>query len=123
MATLLDFRLGWGAYKSFYLLAKLSALLIIAVISPDNCFFRTLSRAGVSIARQAVLVTAMLAFFLLQCLLSPFVDPVNNASEWMSRLNYLLTSLVGLGVAANMPGQDILNGPILYMYVSRLYVR
>lgn len=59
----------------------------------------------------------MLVFFLLQCFFTPFVDPVNNASEWMSRLNYLLTSLVGLGVACNIPGQDILDGPVLYMSV------
>ncbi|THH11204.1 hypothetical protein EW145_g801 [Phellinidium pouzarii] len=112
----LDFRRGWGTYRSFYLYAKLSALIIIAVVSSENCLFRNLSRTGVSIAREAILTAAMLAFFLIQCVRAPFIDPVNNASEWTSRLNYLLTSLVGLGVSINLPGRDILNGPVLYMY-------
>lgn len=111
-----DYRLGWGTYKSFYLFLKFSTLIIIAVINPDNCLFRTLIRSYVSITRQAILVCVMVAFFVLQCIWAPFVDPVSNASEWVSRVNYLLTALVGLGVAANMPGQAILNGPVLYMY-------
>ena len=57
----------------------------------------------------------MLAFFSMQCIWAPFVDPVNNASEWMSRLNYVLTSLVGLAVATGIPGQSIIDGPVLYM--------
>jgi hypothetical protein len=47
-----DFRRQWGTYQSTYLLAKLSILLIIAVIDPDNCLFRTLPRNNVGIVRQ-----------------------------------------------------------------------
>lgn len=94
---------------------KFSALVIITIINPDNCLFRSLTRFYVSVTREAMLVGVMFAFFLLQCFRAPFMNPVNNASEWISRLNYVLTALVGLGVAADMPGQDILNGPVLYM--------
>ena len=114
-AHLKDYRRGWGTYKSFFLFAKLSALVIIAFLSPDNCIFRSLPRSAVSIMRQSVLVSAMIVFFVLQCIWTPFIDPVNNASEWISRLNYLSTALIGLAVAANIPGEKIIDGPILYM--------
>ncbi|KAH8120174.1 hypothetical protein DFH11DRAFT_1558766 [Phellopilus nigrolimitatus] len=117
-----DFRRGWGTYRSFYLFAKLSALIMIAIINPDNCLFRSIrSRTDVLVSRQALLVVAMLAFFLIQCRRAPFIDPVDNASEWTSRLSYLLTSLVGLRVVVGLPGQDILNGPILYIIYVLTY--
>ena len=67
--------------------------------------------------REAVLVCAMFGFLVLQCFLGPFVEPINNAGEWISRLNYCLTAIVGLLVALNVPGQSIINGPVLYMCV------
>lgn len=111
----LDFRRRWGTYKSVYLWAKLSALLIVAIISPDNCAFRNFNRGVVDIVRQSILTTSMLVWFLIQCLLAPFIEPVDNASEWTSRANYLLTSAIGLLVALNVPGKDVLDGVVLYM--------
>jgi hypothetical protein len=57
----------------------------------------------------------MLIWFVLQCVLVPFVDPVSNASEWTSRLNYLLTSGLGLCVALFPATSGVLNGVVLYM--------
>ena len=68
-----------------------------------------------SIAREAILVAAMAVFFLLQCFIVPFVHPIDNASEWVSRLNYLLTAAIGLAVAAQVRSSDVLQGPILMM--------
>ncbi|KAL5495406.1 hypothetical protein ACEPAI_869 [Sanghuangporus weigelae] len=116
-----DFRRGWGTYRSTYLFAKLSALLIVSVISPDNCLFRTVSRTAVTIARQAVLSAVMFSFFLLQCFRAPFIDPVNNVSEWISRLSYFLISIFGLVVTVNVPGSSILDGPILYLIYVLTY--
>lgn len=96
-------------------MAKLTALALTAFIDPDNCLFRTVPRTTVAVARQILLLIAMLAFFLVQCSFAPFLDPVNNASEWTSRLNYVLTSAVSLAIAANTPGKDIFNGPVLYV--------
>jgi hypothetical protein len=59
----------------------------------------------------------MIGFFLAQCILAPFLDPVNNASEWVSRLNYVITASVALAVAFDIPNKDILNTYVLYMYV------
>ncbi|KAI0361534.1 hypothetical protein OH77DRAFT_1545714 [Trametes cingulata] len=109
------FRRGWATYESTYLFAKLTTLLLTAVINPDNCLFRTAPREKVAVARQILLLIAMLVFFALQCAYAPFLDPVNNASEWTSRLNYVLTSAASLAVALNIPGQDLFNGPVLYV--------
>ena len=113
--VLSDFRRGWANYESVTLFAKLTTLLLTAIVDPDNCLFRTLNRTNVAVARQILLLLAMLAFFLVQCILAPFLDPVNNASEWTSRLNYVLTSALSLAIALNAPGQAFLNGPLLYM--------
>ncbi|KAG6911998.1 hypothetical protein DXG01_000246 [Tephrocybe rancida] len=91
------FRRSWGTYESTYLGAKFSTLLIVAVIDPDNCLFRSVSRSRLPV-----------------CIIAPFLDPVNNASEWTSRLNYLTTSIVALVVALNIPSGNIFNTYILY---------
>ena len=99
-----------------YLFAKLTTLLLTAVVSPDNCLFRNIpSRDNVAVARQILLVLAMLVFFIMQCVFAPFLDPVNNASEWFSRLNYVLTSATSLAVALDIPGQEIFNTVVLYV--------
>lgn len=57
----------------------------------------------------------MTGFLVLQSVAAPFVDPVSNASEWTSRMNFLLTSVLGLLVALDVPGQEFWNGWALYM--------
>ena len=47
-----------------------------------------------AVARQIILLVAMVVFFLVQCFAAPFLDPVSNASEWTSRMNYVLTALL-----------------------------
>lgn len=111
-----DFRRDWGTYKALYLLFKFSALLIVAVINPDTCLFRSIfPPSKVMVIRSSVLVTTMLSFLGVQSYFAPFIDPVNNASEWTSRLNYVLTSAIGLCVALDVPGEAFLDGVGLYM--------
>jgi hypothetical protein len=110
-----EFRRGWGTYESWYLLAKFIALLVVAVLSPDNCLFRTLPRQTVAIVRQSVLLGATLVFFIVHCVLTPFLSPTNNASEWFSRGNYVFTSLLALLVAIGVDGSDALSGWVLYV--------
>lgn len=108
------FRRNWGTYESTYLGAKLSALLIVAVFDANNCLFRSLSPSRLPIIRQVLLLVSTIGFFLAQCIFTPFLDPVNNASEWMSRLNYVTTASVALAVACDIPGKEILDTYILY---------
>lgn len=109
------YRRDWGTYQSTYLFAKLTTLVIVAIIDSDNCLFRSVSRTTVPIVRQSVLLASMVGFFVYHCIYIPFLDPVNNASEWTSRLNYVLTSLVALLVALNVPGKEIFDTVVLYM--------
>jgi hypothetical protein len=109
--------MGWATYSSFYLFVKLSALLIVAVLDPNNCLFRNVNHNTVSLVRQGILVFAMACFLVVQSVLAPFLDPVNNASEWISRTGYVTFAALGLAAALNLPMsvKDALNGPILYM--------
>ncbi|KAG6862355.1 hypothetical protein C0995_011795 [Termitomyces sp. Mi166 len=96
------FRRGWGTYESIYLGAKTSTLLIVAVIDSNNCLFRSVSRSALPI-----------------CIFAPFLDPINNASEWTSRLNYLTTSIVALIAALEIPSSNLFSTYVLYtIYVS-----
>ncbi|THV07730.1 hypothetical protein K435DRAFT_772567 [Dendrothele bispora CBS 962.96] len=108
------FRREWGTFQSLYLFIKLSTLIIVAVIDPDNCIFRSAPRTVVPIVRQVLLLTSTIIFFIMQCFFVPFLDPVNNANEWTSRLNYVSTSAVALLVTLKVPGKEILNTYVLY---------
>ncbi|CAK5280520.1 unnamed protein product [Mycena citricolor] len=108
------FRRNWASYEAVYLFAKLSALVTVTVMDSNNCLFRNLSRTAIPVARQVILLLLMVGFFLAQCILGPFLDPVNNASEWMSRLNYVLTAALALAISLNVHGQNILNTYVLY---------
>lgn len=114
--------MGWATYSSFYLFVKLSTLLIVAVLDSNNCLFRNANRNTISLARQGILVFAMSCFLVIQSVLAPFLDPVDNASEWVSRVGYITFAVLGLGVALNIPMgvKYALSGPVLYMLV--LYV-
>ncbi|KIY64816.1 hypothetical protein CYLTODRAFT_357890 [Cylindrobasidium torrendii FP15055 ss-10] len=109
------YRRGMATYQSTYLFAKLSTLVLIALIDADNCLFRTLPRNPIPIVRQVCLLVSTLGFFGAHCYWTPFLDPVNNASEWVSRLNYVLTSIVALLLALNVPGNEIYNVYVLYV--------
>ena len=95
--------------------AKLTTLLLTALIDPDTCLFRSLNRKRILVARQIILTIAMGFFFVLQCVTGPFSNPVNNASEWTSRLNFVLTSVVSLGTVLDIPGKEVLGGVVLYL--------
>lgn len=97
------------------IVAKLTALLLTALINPDTCLFRSLNRQRILVVRQIILTIAMGFFFLRQCFAGPFSNPVNNASEWTSRLSFVLTSMISLGTVLDVPGKDVLDGVVIYM--------
>lgn len=100
--------------------AKLTVLLLTALINPDTCLFRSIDRQKVLVVRQIILTITMGFFFINQCFTGPFSNPVNNASEWTSRLSFVLTSVVSLGTVLDVPGKDVLDGVVIYMYASAL---
>ncbi|TRM60170.1 hypothetical protein BD626DRAFT_408024 [Schizophyllum amplum] len=115
------FRRNWGTYQSIYHFAKLSTLVITAVFANNNCVFRSVSYTTVPIVRQVLLLCTTIGFFIAQGLYAPFLDPVNNASEWVSRLNYVATSIVALVVIFDVPGKDVLNTYVLYVIYILTY--
>ncbi|KAG8849341.1 hypothetical protein FRB96_000877 [Tulasnella sp. 330] len=130
-----DYRRTWGAYRSIVLLMKLVALLIIAIIDPNNCkgttmlsrlmlrgpkeaasgLFRNSSRTAVTTIRQSILLATMIIALIIQSILGAFIDPVSNASEWTSRAGYVATSLLGLITALKPSTTTLLTGPVLYV--------
>jgi hypothetical protein len=64
-----------------------------------------------------LLLAITIGFFIAQCIFSPFLDPVNNASEWTSRLNYVTTATTALAITLNIPGKEIVDTYVLYRYV------
>lgn len=109
--------------KVMVLVAKLSALLIVAVIDPQNCLFHSSSFSArtITFIRQTILILVTAGFFTLQTIVGPFIDPVSNASEWVSRLSYLVTSLLGLGKAFGGKAEQVLEGPLLNMCVDQCF--
>jgi hypothetical protein len=59
----------------------------------------------------------MCIYLLVQSITAQFIDPISNASEWTSHMNFVLTALLGLLVALAVPGQTFWNGWALYMQV------
>ena len=116
--------MGWGTYKASYLLVKLTTLLTVAVLNSNNCLFRNANPNTVSLIRQIILVFAMSVFLLVQSILSPFLDPVYNASEWVSRVGYVAFAILGLVATLDLPTgvKNALNGPVLYAYVCNVYL-
>ncbi|GJJ08808.1 hypothetical protein Clacol_003027 [Clathrus columnatus] len=57
----------------------------------------------VTIVRQVLLLVAMVGFLAVQTKFGPFLNPVSNASEWFSRLGYVVFAFFGLIVALHIP--------------------
>jgi len=80
----------------------------------NNCLFRSVQSTKVLYVRQGLLLASTIGFFIAHCLFTPFSDPIANANEWFSRLNFVLTALIALLVALDVPGSDTLNTTVLY---------
>lgn len=112
------YRRRCGGYRAYYLLVKLSVLVVVAVFSKDNCLFRSvLPRATIEVIRQGVLLFFLLIWLAVQVVLRPFNDLNGNASEVVSRSTYIAVTLVGLLVALDVRGSSFLNTYVLYLWV------
>lgn len=65
--------------------------------------------------RQGLLFGLMVVFLGVQMVYAPFLDPVGNAGEWVSRANYVAMSGIALGVALEVKGKEVLDGVLLYV--------
>jgi len=108
--------------KSIYLFVKLTALLIVALADPSNCLMRSVPAHTTFLIRQVILTLVMAGFWVLQSFLAPYLDPVSNASEWVSRASYTITAGIGLvdvsGASASV--KKAFQGPLLYVYAIQV---
>ena len=96
------------------MLVKLANVLLVVIISKDNCLFHHSRTADyLAVVRQGALLAFMTLFLLAMLISKPFIDYISNNSDVVSRAGYVLISLVGLLVALNVPGKEALNGGVL----------
>lgn len=108
-----DYRRRWASFKAIYLLIKLANILLIVIISKNNCLFRSRTAVYLSVVRQGSLLAFMTLFLLAMVVSKPFVDLCSNNSDTVSRVGYVLIALIGLLVALDVPGKEVLNGGCL----------
>ncbi|PWN50271.1 hypothetical protein IE53DRAFT_316116 [Violaceomyces palustris] len=117
------YRRKWGFYKPGYILVfKLSNLLIITVLSKNNCLFRGNTTKRMLVIQQIVLIVIMSALLGIHVFATPFVDKISNRSEMVSRIGYVLTAIIGLLVALNVSGSTVYNTTILYIIQACTYL-
>lgn len=96
------------------MLIKLANILLIVIVSKDNCLFHNSRTAEyLAVVQQGCLLAFMTLFLLAMLISKPFIDYISNNSDVVSRFGYVLISLVGLLVALEVPGHDALNNGAL----------
>jgi len=86
-----------GFYKPLYMLFfKLSNVVVITLLTKENCLWRSLNNNTILVVQQASLIFLMGVLLFVHILVTPFVDRVSNRSELVSRSGYLATAIIGL---------------------------
>ncbi|GAA5904568.1 hypothetical protein JCM6882_004910 [Rhodosporidiobolus microsporus] len=101
-----EYRRPWASFRSLYLLFKLANVLLVVLISTDNCAFRTFSDTYLSVVRQGCLLALLAMFFALSAWTSPYLDRTSNSSDVVSRFGYSILAMLGLLEALGMGGTE-----------------
>ncbi|CAG8529899.1 7731_t:CDS:2 [Ambispora gerdemannii] len=88
----------WATYKTFIMVNKIFLILLVVLISKDNCLFRSFGRTRIETIRQALQITLMFTLLLIHWRTQPFLLESQNISEYWSRFGYMITSFLGLFV-------------------------
>lgn len=94
------------------MLVKLVNILLIVVLSPNNCLFFNRSPSSIAIVRSGSQLAVMTVFLGLSLRVQPFMAALSNASDRVSRIAYVIIALLGLLVALDIPGVTILGGVV-----------
>lgn len=86
----------WAAYKTFIMANKFFLILLVCVISKDNCLFRSFPRARIETINYSLQVTFMAILFVIHWRNEPFLYRSQNLSEYWSRAGYVITTVLGL---------------------------
>ena len=90
-------------------------MLLIVIVQRENCLFRSQTSVYLGIVRQGCLVAFMGLFLLHMWWSQPFIDPISNRSDLVSRFGYVAIAVLGLLVALDVKGKDDLGGPVLIL--------
>lgn len=105
-----DYRREWASFKSIYMGLKFINILLISLVTKNNCFFLSHPSKTLAIVRQSTLLVFMSGFLLLSTISLPYNDMISNNSDRVSRISYALISLLGLLAALEVPGYEALGG-------------
>jgi hypothetical protein len=112
----------WGTYKPLYLLIfKSSNMMIISVFTQDNCLWRRYDAKTMSITKEGVLIGVQIVLLIAHLLIRPFVNEIGNRSELVSRIGYVLDSVLGLLVALQLKDIATIDVWILYLVYAVTY--
>lgn len=103
------------------MLVKLVNILLIVLLTKENCIFRNHTRARLSVVRQATLLVFMALFLLADTISKPFVNYISNNSDRVSRIGFVLIALIGLLVALKVPGNGAFGGWVLVLVSVVVY--
>ncbi|PWN43949.1 hypothetical protein IE81DRAFT_287997 [Ceraceosorus guamensis] len=116
------YRRRWGFYKPLYILCfKLSNILVIGIVTKDNCLFRSMPGRTMLVVQQSTLIVLWSVLFAIHLYVVPFNDRISNRSELVSRAGYVLTAVVGLLVALQVQGSTVYRSTILYLIQALTY--
>lgn len=95
------------------MLVKLVNILIVVLLTKNNCIFRSHSTSSLGIIRESTLLAFMTLFLLADTISKPFLEYISNNSDRVSRIGFVAIALIGLLVALNVPGESALGGMVL----------
>ncbi|CAG8623522.1 8765_t:CDS:2 [Cetraspora pellucida] len=104
----------WVAYKSFIMANKFFNILLVSLISKDNCIFRNMPRTRIESIRQALQIVLMVLLLIIHWRNEPYIFASQNSSEYWTRTGYVITVVLGMVVILKVgPYQGISIGIII----------
>ncbi|CAO1623307.1 unnamed protein product [Jaminaea pallidilutea] len=105
---------------------KLPIVLVTSFASRDNCLFGNVDAQLMRKVQQGILVALQALFLVIHHFTRPFSGELSNRSEFFSRCTYVATSALGLLVAFQVPGHQVLRDVLLrtlqvFSYTISLY--
>ncbi|RKP11495.1 hypothetical protein BJ684DRAFT_21931, partial [Piptocephalis cylindrospora] len=84
----------WSGYKVFIMAAKFLAVVVVVVVSKDNCLLRHHPRHIIEAIRQGLLIFLTSIFLLVHWRFSPYLTREENLSQTWSRGTQVFTSIL-----------------------------
>jgi len=104
------YRRSWRHYKSVYMLIKLLNVLVITLLTKDNCVFRSRRRVYLGVVRQGTLLALMALYLGLELWSAPYISLPANHSDLVSRGGYVVIVFFGLMSALGAGGAKFWSG-------------